>query len=61
MDLLSRNSNDGSSNLADPIILAAETSQKDNLHLGEAMKSDDCEDYMTVSVALISALRTVDH
>ena len=48
MDLISRNSDDGSINLADPRILTAETSQKDNLHLGKAMKSDDREDFMVI-------------
>ena len=46
IDLISHNYDDGSINLANPEILAAETSQKDNLHLGEAMKSDDPEDFM---------------
>ena len=46
MDLISRNSDDGSINLAEPRILAAETSHKDNIHLGEVMKADDCEDFM---------------
>ena len=46
MDLISRNFDDGSVNLVDPIILAAETSQKVNLHLGEAIKADDCEYFM---------------
>ena len=46
MDLVSCNYDDGYINLADPRIVAAETPQKDNLHLGEAMKSDDCEDFM---------------
>ena len=32
--------------LADPRIIGAETSQKDNIHLGEAMKYDDREDFM---------------
>ena len=45
MDLVSRNSDDGYINLADPRILAAENSQKDNLHLGESMKADDYEDF----------------
>ena len=40
MDLISLNSDDGSINLAEPIILTSETSQKDNLHFGEAMKAD---------------------
>ena len=48
MDLISRNSDDGSIDLADPIILASETSQKDNLQLGKTMKADDREDFMTV-------------
>ena len=34
MDLISCNSDDGSINLVDPRIIAAETSQKDNLHFG---------------------------
>ena len=46
MDLISRNCDDKSINIADPIILTAETSQKDNLHLVKAMKSDDPEDFM---------------
>ena len=46
MDLISRNSDDGSMNLAGPIILASKTSQKDNPDLGEALKADDCEDFM---------------
>ena len=46
MDLISCNSDDGSINLVDRRILAAETSQKGNLHLGKAMKADDREDFM---------------
>ena len=46
MDLISLNCYDGSINLADPIIIAAETSHKDNLHLVKAMIADDCEDFM---------------
>ena len=46
MDLISRNYDDGSIKLAEPIIISAETSKKDNCHLGEAMKYDDCEDFM---------------
>ena len=46
MDLISCNSDDGSINLVDPRIIAAETSQKDNPHLGKAMKDDDREDLM---------------
>ena len=46
MDLISRNSDDGSINLAYLRILTAETSQKDNLYLGETMKANDREDFM---------------
>ena len=46
MDLISHNFDDGSINLSDPIILAAKHSQKDNLHLGEAIKSNDRENFM---------------
>ena len=48
MDLISHNYDDGYINLVEPRILVAETSQKDNLHLGKAMKSGDGEDFMTV-------------
>ena len=46
MDLTSRNFDDISINLADPRIIAAETSQKENLHLGEAMKAYYRQDLM---------------
>ena len=46
MDLINHNSDDGSINLANPRIIAAETSHKDNLHLGKAMKADYREDFM---------------
>ena len=46
MDLISRNFDDGDINLVESIILAAETSQKYNLHLVETMKYDDHEDFM---------------
>ena len=46
IDLISRNSDDISINLSDPNILSGETYQKDNLHLDEAMKANDCEDFM---------------
>ena len=46
MDLISRNIDDNSINLADPRLLAADISEKDNLHLGEAMKADDREDFL---------------
>ena len=44
--MISRNSSDGSINLSYPIIPEAETSQKYNIHLGEAMKAYDREDFM---------------
>ena len=47
MDLISRNYDDGSINLVDPRIIATETSQKYNIHLGKSMKADDGEDFMT--------------
>ena len=46
MDLISLNSDDVSINFLDPTILAVENSQKDNHHLGKAMKADDCDDFM---------------
>ena len=46
IDLMSRNRDNGSNNLVDPNILAEENSQKDSLHLGEAMKYDDREYFM---------------
>ena len=46
MDLIRLKSDDGSISLAEPIILAAEPSRKDNLHLGKALKSDYREDFM---------------
>ena len=46
MDLISRNCDDISINIVDSMILTAETSQKDNLYLGKAMKADDSEDFM---------------
>ena len=46
MDLIRHNLDDGYINLAEPKILAAETSQKDNLHFGKALKDDDCEGFM---------------
>ena len=46
MDLISGNFDDGYINIADPRIHAAETSQKYNLHLVEAMKANDCEDFI---------------
>ena len=46
IDSISRSSDDRFINLADPRILAAGTSQKDNLHLVESMKSGYREDFM---------------
>ena len=46
MYLIGHNFDDGSINLADPTVLAAETSQKNNLNFGRAMKAVDCEDFM---------------
>ena len=46
MDLISRKCDDESINIADPIILIAETSQKDNHNLRKAMKTDQSEDFM---------------
>ena len=48
MNVISCNSDDGFINLADPRILTAETSQKDNLYLVKAIRADDCEDFMIV-------------
>ena len=58
MDLISQNFYDISINLAYPIIIAAETSQKDNLHLVKAMKSDDPEDFMKTMEKEIKYLTT---
>ena len=60
MDLIICNSDEGSINLVDPRILAAETSQKDNLHLGEAIKADDCEDFMKEMEKEIKCLTSED-
>ena len=46
MDMISCNSDDGFIKLAYPIILAEVTYQKDIIHLGEAMKPNDREDFM---------------
>ena len=46
MDMISRKSDDGYINFADPRILAAETSQKNNLHQGKVMKADNPEYFM---------------
>ena len=60
MDLISRNCDDGSINLADSRVLASETFQKDNIHLVEAMKADYHEDFMTVMEKDIKELTTED-
>ena len=60
MDLISRNSDDGSINLAYLRIIAAETSQKDILHLGKSMKSDDREYFMKAMEKVIKYLTTED-
>ena len=44
--MISHNYDDGSTNILDSRIFEAETSQKDNLHLGEAIKADYSEDFM---------------
>ena len=58
MDMISRNYDDGSINLAYPIILAAETSQKDNLHLVKSMEDDDSEDFIKAIEKEIKYLTT---
>ena len=60
MDLISRNFDDVSINLADPRIIAAENSHKDNLHLGKSIKSDDCKDFMKATEKQIKYLTTDD-
>ena len=60
MDRVICNSDDGPINLVDPIILAEKTSQKDNLHLGKALKSDDCEDFKKEMEKEIKYLTTED-
>ena len=60
MDLISRNYDKGFINLVDPIILETETSHKDNINLGEAMKVDDCDDFMKAMEKEINFLTTED-
>ena len=60
MDQMSRNSDEGSINIADPNILAAETSQNDNPHLVKAMKADDCKDFMKAMKKEMRDLMTED-
>ena len=58
--MISRNSDDGYITLANPSIFAAENSQKDNLHLGEAMKTYDREDFMKAMEKEIKYFTTED-
>ena len=58
MYLISQNSENKSINLPEPIILASETSHKDNLHLVEAMKADCCKDFMKAMKKEIKYLTT---
>ena len=60
MDMISHNFYYGYINLADPRIIAAENSQKDNPHLGKAMKAEDCEDLIKVTEKEIEYLTTED-
>ena len=60
MYMTSHNFDDWSINLEDPIIIAAETSQKDNIHFGEAIKSDDSEYFMKTMRKEITYLNTAD-
>ena len=60
MDMISHNSDYGYINLADPIILASGTSQKDHLRLVEAMKADYCEDFMKAMEKEIKYLTAED-
>ena len=60
MDLISCNYNDGYINFADPRIFAAKTSQKNNLHLRKAMKSDDRKDFMKATEIERDFLTTED-
>ena len=52
MDMISHKFEDPSIDLADPITLAVETSQKDNLHFGEAIKADYHEGFMKYQLTL---------
>ena len=60
MDLISWDYNDGYINFADPRILAAKTSQKDDLHFRKAMKSDDRKDFMKATEIERDFLTTED-
>ena len=58
MDLISRSSDDGSISLVDPITIAAENSQKYNLHLGKSLRYDDREDLKKATEKEIKYLTT---
>ena len=60
MDMISHNFGEGSINLVEPIILAAETSQEDNLHQGKAMKDDYHKDFTKATEKEIKGLTTED-
>ena len=60
IDLISYNSDYGSINLAQPRIISEESSQKDSLHFGESIKTDDSEDFMTVMEKEIKDLISED-
>ena len=60
MNLISRNYDDRFINLTYPIIHAAETSQKDNLHLDKAMIADNCENFKKLMEKEILYLTTED-
>ena len=60
MELISRNSDYVSINLADSGIIALENSQKDHLHLGKAIKYDDRKDFIKAMRKEIKYLTTED-
>ena len=60
MGLISRNCDGRSIKLAYPRILAAENSQKYNLHLGRSMKSEDREDFMKAMEKEVKDFTTED-
>ena len=60
MDLISCSLDGGYINLAYPRIIAVENYQKDNLHLGKAMKSDDHEYFMRAMEKEIKYLTAED-
>ena len=60
MDMISRRFDDRFIKLAYPMIISEETSQKDSLHFGESIKTDDSEDFMTVMEKEIKDLTSED-